>query len=106
MITQIKQDYLSHRFLSDNYSYDELLGDDGNLRKYWVTFFESLKNLGQNEIDDRSRDILRLLKENGVTYNIYDDPSGLNRPWNLDIIPFLISKEEWKKIEPDRITKE
>ena len=100
MITQIKQDYLSQRFLSGNYSYDELFGEDGDLRPHWLTFFTSLKNIGQIEIEDRSRDILRLLKENGVTYNIYDDPSGLNRPWNLDIIPFLISKEEWKKIEP------
>lgn len=100
MMTQIKQNYLSQHFLTDNYSYDELIGADGNLRPYWLTFFDSLKNLGQTEIEERSRDILRLLKENGVTYNIYDDPSGLNRPWNLDIIPFLISREEWKKIEP------
>ncbi|MBC7722526.1 MAG: hypothetical protein H7068_10920, partial [Pedobacter sp.] len=69
MMTQIKQDYLSQGFLTVNYSYKELLGDDGNLRPYWLTFFESLKNLGQTEIEDRSRDILRLLKENGVTYN-------------------------------------
>lgn len=100
MITQLTKDYLSQQLLANNYSYDELLGEDGNLRPFWLTFFESLNKLGQTEIEDRSRDILRLLKENGVTYNIYDDPSGLNRPWNLDLIPFLISKEEWKKVEP------
>ena len=100
MITQLTKDYLSQQLLSNHYSYDELLGEDGHLRPFWLTFFESLNKLGQAEIEDRSRDILRLLKENGVTYNIYDDPSGLNRPWNLDLIPFLISKEEWKKVEP------
>lgn len=100
MITQLKKDYLAQQLLSNNYSYDELLGEDGNLRPFWLTFFESLNKMGQAEVEDRSRDILRLLKENGVTYNIYDDPSGLNRSWNLDIIPFLISKEEWKKVEP------
>ena len=100
MMTQTKQEYFSELFLTANYSYSELLGVDGNLQPHWHTFFESLKNLGQSEIKDRSRDILRLLKENGVTYNIYDDPFGLNRPWNLDIIPFLISIDEWKKIEP------
>ena len=91
MMTQTKQEYFSQLFLTTNYSYSELLGVDGNLQPHWHTFFESLKSLGQSEIEDRSIDILRLLKENGVTYNIYDDPFGLNRPWNLDIIPFLIS---------------
>ncbi len=100
MMTQTKQAYFSQLFLTTNYSYSELLGVDGNLQAHWHIFFESLKSLGQSEIEDRSRDILRLLKENGVTYNIYDDPFGLNRPWNLDIIPFLISIDEWKKIEP------
>ncbi|MBC7651679.1 MAG: circularly permuted type 2 ATP-grasp protein, partial [Deinococcales bacterium] len=100
MMTQTKQAYFSQLFLTTNYSYTELLGADGNLQPHWHTFFESLKSLGQTEIEDRSRDILRLLKENGVTYNIYNDPLGLNRPWNLDIIPFLISINEWQTIEP------
>jgi len=43
--------------------------------------------------------MMRFLTEKGVTYNIYGDPSGMNRPWNLDIIPFLVSKEEWAAIE-------
>ena len=36
---------------------------------------------------------------NGVTYNIYSDPKGANRPWALDPVPFLISPEEWRYIE-------
>src|ERR1700734_180829 len=55
--------------------------------------------LSADEISGRNEDMMRLLKENGVTYNIYGDPSGLNRPWKLDIIPFLISKQEWPAIE-------
>jgi len=50
-------------------------------------------------MSNRNNDTLRLLKENGVTYNIYGDPNGMNRPWKLDNIPFLISKEEWISIE-------
>jgi uncharacterized circularly permuted ATP-grasp superfamily protein/uncharacterized alpha-E superfamily protein len=55
--------------------------------------------LGPDEISGRDEDMMRLLKENGVTYNIYGDPAGLNRPWTLDIIPFLVSQEEWQVIE-------
>jgi len=66
---------------------------------YWKIFFNSFSQLGEDEILNRKQDMMRFLKENGVTYNIYGDPQGFNRPWKLDIIPFLISKEEWELIE-------
>jgi len=66
---------------------------------YWKIFFNSFSQLGEDEILNRKQDMMRFLKENGVTYNIYGDPLGFNRPWKLDIIPFLISKEEWELIE-------
>ena len=80
-------------------SFDEILGGEGLLRPDWETFFRSYGQLGDEEISSRNEDMMRLLKENGVTYNIYGDPSGLNRPWKLDIIPFLIGEREWPAIE-------
>jgi len=80
-------------------SYGELLDEKGKVRPHWETFFDTYSKLGEEEINNRNTDTLRLLKENGVTYNIYGDPNGLNRPWKLDNIPFLISKEEWTSIE-------
>ena len=94
-----RQASLFQNYFSSNYSYNELLGEDGSLRPYWQTFFESFSHLGPEEIQERRVAIHRFLKENGVTYNIYGDPLGLNRPWNLDVIPFLINKEEWTTIE-------
>ena len=35
----------------------------------------------------------RLFRENGVTYNVYGDPQGPDRPWELDPIPLLIGQE-------------
>ena len=84
--------------IPDLRSFDELLGEDGKLRPHWETFFQSYYQLG-DDISGRNEDMMRLLMENGVTYNIYGDPSGLNRPWDLDIIPFLISKQEWSVID-------
>ncbi|MFP5042122.1 circularly permuted type 2 ATP-grasp protein [Parasediminibacterium sp. JCM 36343] len=94
-----KEASLFQNYFNTSYSYNELLGEDGNLRPHWQTFFNSFEKLGPAEIQERRQDILRFLKENGVTYNIYGDPSGLNRPWNLDLIPFLVSKPEWSIIE-------
>ena len=86
-------------YFSIHQSYGELIGEDGNVRPHWETFFESYCRLGEEEMNSRYTDTLRLLKENGVTYNIYGDPNGMNRPWKLDNIPFLISQEEWSSIE-------
>lgn len=76
-----------------------LMGIEGGLRPHWETFFQTYGQLGGVEIASRNEDMMRLLKENGVTYNIYGEPSGLNRPWKLDIIPFLIGRDEWRGIE-------
>ncbi len=42
---------------------------------------------------------LRLLHENGVSYNVYGDPHGIDRPWVLDAVPFMISAREWSGLE-------
>jgi uncharacterized circularly permuted ATP-grasp superfamily protein/uncharacterized alpha-E superfamily protein len=41
----------------------------------------------------------RLIVENGVTYNVYADPQGRDRPWALDPLPVLLTAEEWRDIE-------
>ncbi|HEX9509309.1 MAG TPA: circularly permuted type 2 ATP-grasp protein [Puia sp.] len=97
-MSMISTEALLQHYHSDH-SYDESLEKDGNFRPLWKTFFQSFSGLGQEEVQNRHNDILRLLKENGVTYNIYGDPAGMNRPWKLDLIPLLISKEEWTIIE-------
>jgi hypothetical protein len=67
MISDIQTGSLFEHYASTHYFYDELLGEDGSLRPNWQTFFQSFHKLGNEEILNRSQDMLRLLKENGVT---------------------------------------
>ena len=78
---------------------DEMLDKTGKVRPHWEYFIQALQKLGQNEIGLRHNEILKLLRENGVTYNVYSDPDGSSRPWQLDPVPLLISNEEWTKLE-------
>ena len=41
----------------------------------------------------------RLIIENGVTYNVYADAQGRDRPWMLDPLPYLLTAQEWHSIE-------
>ena len=88
---------LQHYVPASN-SYNELLTADNSFRPDWQTFFSNLDGLGNKELQNRNEDILRLLKENGVAYNIYNDPSGQNRAWELDPLPQLITAAEWETI--------
>jgi uncharacterized circularly permuted ATP-grasp superfamily protein len=60
---------------------------------------ESLRTLGTEELARRWALAERRIRENGITYNIYGDPLGANRPWRTDVVPLLILEEEWRFIE-------
>lgn len=79
--------------------YDETRQADGGLKPHWEFFLNSLQQLGGDELERRREQGAQFLRENGVTYNVYGDPDGLNRPWQLDPLPFLIASDEWKTIE-------
>lgn len=79
-------------------SYDEVLDLNGKVKPYWKALFSQLERLGMDELKIRNQEIISKLRENGVTYNVYGTPDGLNRPWQLDPIPFLIEQKEWNGI--------
>ncbi|MCQ8181466.1 circularly permuted type 2 ATP-grasp protein [Methylomonas sp. SURF-1] len=79
--------------------YDEMLDETGRIRAHWQHLMQALIQLGPEEVSQRHREALRLLRENGVTYNVYGDPDGANRPWRLDPVPLLVSSDEWFDIE-------
>ena len=80
-------------------AYDELSADGVNPRAHWVHLMESLRAIGAEELGRRCLRAERRIRENGITYNIYSDPLGANRPWEIDIVPFLIAADEWRYIE-------
>ena len=57
-----------------------------------------LDRLGVEELTQRWEQARRLIHENGVTYNVYGDPQGMHRPWELDAVPLVIASEEWERL--------
>jgi uncharacterized circularly permuted ATP-grasp superfamily protein/uncharacterized alpha-E superfamily protein len=80
-------------------SYDEVLDQNGQIKPYWQGLFDTLESIGIDELQLRNEEIIKKLKENGVTYNVYDSNKESNRAWKLDPIPFLLHESEWKTIE-------
>ena len=82
-----------------DYAYDEMFAPDLTTKGDWGKLLENFNRIGLDGLTQRQGDIDWLLEENGVTYNVYNDPNGLNRPWNLNVVPFLLQAKEWQQIE-------
>lgn len=80
-------------------SYDEVFSAPGLPRPHWATLIGALEHLGRPELTRRWENAKHLIRENAITYNIYGDPRGMDRPWELDTIPLMIAQEEWSRLE-------
>jgi uncharacterized circularly permuted ATP-grasp superfamily protein/uncharacterized alpha-E superfamily protein len=80
-------------------AFDEMAEQRGSPREHWRKFLESFERLGTDELAQRWDNAQRLIREHGVTYNVYGDPQGNQRPWQLDMVPVLIQADEWTKLE-------
>ena len=79
-------------------SFDEMIAPDGSVRPHWTRLAACLAQVSPAEMKTRSESVQRLLRDHGVTYNIYNDGSAANRPWALDLLPFIISSQEMKAV--------
>jgi len=79
--------------------YDELVAPGGESRAYWRPFIDGMRDLPADEVAQHPETALRLIRQHGVTYNVYGDPKGEQRPWELDVMPLLIPEHEWEVLE-------
>ena len=79
--------------------YDEMFETDGKPRPHWRTMLDFLGREPPEQMRQRIDSLQRQVRENGVTYNIYADPKGIARPWDLSVLPFILPQQEWAGIE-------
>lgn len=79
--------------------FDEVTAGGEAIRPAWKPFISAIEKIGPEELARRWEQGRRLIQENGVTYNVYDETGGLNRPWQLDAVPLMIGADEWAYIE-------
>jgi uncharacterized circularly permuted ATP-grasp superfamily protein/uncharacterized alpha-E superfamily protein len=78
---------------------DELATKNGQISDQWKKLANYYDIEGPQKLKQSHDEVSRQLRENGVTYNIYGDPEGMNRPWHLDPIPMVFSSQDWEFIE-------
>ena len=79
---------------------DELRRADGQgLSEPWDRFFGHIGFDGLGDLNRRAHNLARQLRDNGVTYNVYAGEGGVRRPWALDLLPTIVTPEQWAGIE-------
>jgi len=78
-------------------AYDEMVAPDHRIRGHWRQLSDLLDALGPQELSRRWEQAQRLLREDGVTYNVHGG-HGRDRRWELDPLPLLVEPLEWERL--------
>jgi len=65
----------------------------------WAQFFDERGPGGLGELRALATALQRQIRDDGVSYNVYADATTPQRPWSLDLFPFIVSPEDWAHIE-------
>src|SRR5690606_22662962 len=79
--------------------WDEMFADSQLPRSHWQPFHHLLTDTSNRELDQRITSAERQIHDSGVTYNVYNDPEGLDRQWELDVLPLVLPTAEWEALE-------
>lgn len=90
---------LFKNYFSDFKNYDEVLKSNMTINPNWEKLLGNITQIGTEALISKQNEMDWLMDENGVTYNVYNDPKGMHRAWELNIVPFLIHQKEWETVE-------
>lgn len=79
--------------------YDEMFSADGTCRPHCQRLLDALSQIGPGELARRFRQSQKLVHDDGVTFNSFDESGESSRPWNLDIVPAVISRVQFQQLD-------
>ena len=80
--------------------YDELVDGTGASRPWSRALVEGLAELDADELAERQAAADLAIKEMGVSFTVYNEQEGsIDRTWPFDIVPRLIPRPEWERVE-------
>lgn len=79
--------------------YDELFVEPGKPRPEAALLIQRLESLSLKELQQRQQTAQKALFKLGVTFNVYSDNQGTERIFPFDIVPRVVSSQEWDRLE-------
>ncbi len=89
---------ISHDYRNSE-AYDELLEPGGQPRSAARALFRYLNSLQPGELEARRQSVDAAIMTMGITFTVYSEAGNIDRAWPFDIIPRVMAKSEWMRIE-------
>lgn len=93
--------------LFDNYTqdvrftdfFDEMFTWDGKVRPHYLPLYERLSRMSADDFRRREHLAELAFIHQGITFVVYNDERGTEKPFPFDLIPRIIPAHEWSHIE-------
>ena len=79
--------------------YDEMFQPDGTPRPSARVLFQRISALSDGELRRYQQAAEQALFRMGITFNVYGDEAGTEKIFPFDIIPRIVTAEEWNGID-------
>ncbi len=79
--------------------FDEMFDGDKKVRDHYSLFKDRLEKINWKKLNFLQHSTDRAQLSLGMTFNVYSDNQGIERILHLDIIPRIISGEDWDFLE-------
>ena len=76
--------------------FDELGSMGSGPKSHWRPLLKQLNLESVDSLNIRAQAVSNAIAEDGVTYNVYEDPRGDTRPWEVDLLPLVLGADEWQ----------
>src|SRR5580700_3649859 len=80
-------------------AFDEMREPNGELRPHYRALAETLAGLPQEELQRRKQSVDLAFLTQGITFTVYGREEGTERIFPYDLLPRIITAQEWDRIE-------
>ncbi|MGF1619107.1 MAG: circularly permuted type 2 ATP-grasp protein [Rhodomicrobiaceae bacterium] len=87
------------KYAADRGQFDEAVREDGTVRSHWQAFARRFGTYSLTEQATRAEKLRRLVQENGIARDLFSEAHDTDEPWQIDLIPFILSPDEWRFLE-------
>lgn len=97
-IRLMKENSLLQSYQDQRNVWDEMFGGEG-IRHHYSNFVSAIEGLPPVEMTHKDEMAKKLFMSQGITFTVYSSGEGIEKIFPFDIIPRIITSDEWSHIE-------
>jgi uncharacterized circularly permuted ATP-grasp superfamily protein len=79
--------------------WDEMFGKDAGIREHYRKVIEYISGESAEDLNKKEELAKRLFMSQGITFTVYNSGEGIEKIFPFDIIPRIITADEWAFVE-------